>query len=749
MVRRQQTDLEILFQEALRKRIGEKRHQFWFASGARFAFEGSELSVEVDSPFMVDWIVNSGYVHIFEQIGLELFATEIKVNVSLKGSKGTYGRSVPFVASSASQPTFEPPARVSSAVIGDSNRSVFSESESSAPPKRKRGRPRKNPIAEPVLQERAVGDGFAQDVLFDLPSIESDVLLNERRLAERTPIAPLAEVSVPEPPRRRRGRPRKNPAPEQERAGDRAGVANGARLSIYNPDSEPTQSSVRQAPFYASAETTSPNSEPRSFLDAYQSEQRRRALDALTPPSEARFVNSGGIDLSESERALWTVGDFEADERETTIQPREPSRQFGDRVPGNFPTLDGEPRRRGRGRPKGSTNRKSTNVERPGLFPTAPDDEEEIVSRDSKGHNVVARPKESTPRLKSEDRAVRFASLNTFVEGFSNTFARNVVNVAIAQPGAMSPVFIYGSTSVGKTHLLEGICDAYSRKPGAKPPLYMTSEQFTSAFIHSLRGGGSFRDRFKEISLFALDDIHFLEGKTSTQTELLNVVDFLRARGVQIVFSANKPLKDLVKLRGELTTRIESGVVCDIKNPERETLARILRQMALERKIIIGDDVCRYVVSRFATHARQLSGALNRLLATHWTTGAPVNMDLAREALADLATSNIRNVRLDDVERVVQEVFGLESNALKSSSRAKKCSDPRAVAMWIARKHTRAALAEIGNFFGGRKHSAVLSAQKKVDEWIKRGETLDASGASISVNEAIERVERALSYPLR
>ena len=119
----------------------------------------------------------------------------------------------------------------------------------------------------------------------------------------------------------------------------------------------------------------------------------------------------------------------------------------------------------------------------------------------------------------------------------------------------------------------------------------------------------------------------------------------------------------------------------------------------------------------------------------------------AREALADLAASNLRSVRLDDVERVVQEVFGLESNALKSSSRAKKCADPRAVAMWIARKHTRAALAEIGNFFGGRKHSAVLSAQKKVDAWIETNETLDAAGAPISVNEAIERVERALSYP--
>ena len=723
MVRRRQTDLGILFQEALRERIGEKRHQYWFATGVRFAFEGSELSVEVDTPFMVDWIVNSGYVHIFEQIGRELFATEINVKISLKGSEGAYVPTSPRPAASpADLFSLDPSAQlVSSSVENAARQSAPAapvDPAPSAPPKRKRGRPRKNPVPEPAPASAPVQTAPVQDSLFDLPSTEFDVLSNDRRVLDWSSSAPYA-APVQAPPKRKRGRPRKNPVPERE------------------------STSVRPEPVDALPAPASPNLAPRSFIDVYQTEQRRQDLNAQNALANPRYANPAGVDLSESERAAWAVGDFDASDAETLVQPRVDALSGGP-APRPFSYSQQEPRRRGR--PKGSTNRKPANVEQRALFPSVEDDEEEEVSRDSRGFNVVARPREPA-RVRAEVGVVRFASLNTFIEGFSNRFARRVLDVAITQPGAMNPVFVHGPTSVGKTHLLEGICDAYSRMPGARPPLYMTSEQFTSAFIHSLRGGGTFRDRFRNISLFALDDVHFLEGKTSTQTELLNVLDFLRSAGVQIVFSANKPLNELTKLRGELTTRIESGVVCPIKNPERETLALILRQMAIERNMIVGDDVCRYVVSRFATHARQLSGALNRLLATQLTTGMPINLELAREALADLAASNLRSVRLDDVERVVQEVFGLESNALKSSSRAKKCADPRAVAMWIARKHTRAALAEIGNFFGGRKHSAVLSAQKKVDAWIETNETLDAAGAPISVNEAIERVERALSYP--
>ncbi|MBR4976339.1 MAG: hypothetical protein IKY61_04740, partial [Thermoguttaceae bacterium] len=374
------------------------------------------------------------------------------------------------------------------------------------------------------------------------------------------------------------------------------------------------------------------------------------------------------------------------------------------------------------------------------------DDEtrDDEVLRDANGFNIVkvAKPQARTAVASS----VRLASLDTFVEGFSNQLARKIADVAILQPGAMNPIFIGGPTSVGKTHLLEGICERYGRYPNRKPALYMTAEQFTTAFIQSLHGGvGSFRDRFRNISLLAIDDLHFLEGKTTTQVELLSVVDMLRQHNVQLVFSANRPLAELTKLSGELTTRVQGGFVCQIGPPEREMLSQILRQMALKRRIALSDEVCRFVVSRFTTHARQLSGALNRLYIAHLTTGAPIDVPFAQEALADLIASNVRAVKLEDVERVVQETFGLDDEELKSKSRSKRCADPRALAMWLARKHTRSALAEIGAYFGGRRHSAVLSAQKKVDYLLKTNGSIENGSAALDVADAIERMERSLA----
>ncbi|MBR4104962.1 MAG: hypothetical protein IKK39_13000, partial [Thermoguttaceae bacterium] len=406
--------------------------------------------------------------------------------------------------------------------------------------------------------------------------------------------------------------------------------------------------------------------------------------------------------LSESERAVWATG----------------SADFAAATPN-------VPQKRGR-KPKTP------------LFPNADvaESRDAEVLRDANGFNIVKAPKLQA-RVATGASSVRLASLDTFVEGFSNQLARKIADVAILQPGAMNPIFIGGPTSVGKTHLLEGICERYGRYPNRKPALYMTAEQFTTAFIQSLHGGaGSFRDRFRNISLLAVDDLHFLEGKTTTQVELLSVVDMLRQRNVQLVFSANRPLAELTKLSGELTTRVQGGFVCQIGPPEREMLSQILRQMALERRIALSDEVCRFVVSRFTTHARQLSGALNRLYVAHLTTGAPIDVPFAQEALADLIASNVRAVKLEDIERVVQETFGLDDEELKSKSRSKRCADPRALAMWLARKHTRSALAEIGAYFGGRRHSAVLSAQKKVDRLLKTNGSIENGSAAFDVDRS-------------
>ncbi len=831
MVVRRKADLELLFQEALRKSIGDQRYQLWFADGVRFSFEGNVLSVKVDTPFMVDWI-NNGYARLFEKIGAELFNTPIKATVALKdanerafserersasvdsneqspddqSASQSTASSDPAPNAEQTSVTTETPnvnaspyldpvlESVPTYIPSESAPNAFSVNEQSnaqEPRKRRRGRPRKNteqeiptpqnafnsfngstfePNVEPSLNPfstQNAPDPFAPAFGSYPGSAYANAARSEFAQNDFTPEeigyanAPYANQPPSAPPKRKRGRPRKNPVPEEN---DATRYAPNALPGFPQPGQfiQARQYPQMQTQTYPQArqysQIPSPNAQGNpnetSFFDVFDAQAKREAF-VNSVQNEKRETPT----LSDAERIAWAVGNFD----ERTQRPDDSE------------TPQYRPKR---GRPKGSTNRRprQTNAsESVNLAPNAygygadnrarfeqrqteprrrqtlfDDEEEEQVSRDERGVSYVTRPKEA-PRVKADpDRSTHFASLSTFVRGFSNQLACSVAQVAIAEPGAMSPIFVFGPTSVGKTHLLEGICDVYSRMPNMKPPLYMTSEQFTSAFIQSLRGpGAGFRNRFRDISLFALDDIHFLEGKLSTQTEFLNVLDFLRARRVQMIFSANRPLAELTKLRGELTTRIESGIVCKIDNPERETLAKILRQMALERNIFLDDDVCRYVVSRFAVHARQLSGALNRLFAAHLATGAPINLALARDALADLASANFRNVKLEDVERVVQDVFGLDNNSLKSSSRTKKCADPRAVAMWLARKYTRSALSEIGNFFGGRKHSAVLAAQRKVDKWIQTNEEIDAGDSVYPVNDAIERVERALANPAK
>ena len=216
-----------------------------------------------------------------------------------------------------------------------------------------------------------------------------------------------------------------------------------------------------------------------------------------------------------------------------------------------------------------------------------------------------------------------------------------------------------------------------------------------------------------------------------------------------MIFSADRPLGELTELKSELLTRIESGMVCGIKPAERETLLGIFRQMAAHRGLPIPDEVCRFVVSRFTAHARQLSGALNRLHAAHLATGRPYSIETAAEVLSDLARSRQRTVRLEDIEKTVAEIFRIPTDALRNRSKARQFSQPRMLAMWLARKYTRSALSEIGRYFGNRSHSTVVSAQKRVDSWLQTEGTPAETGLLRDLAETLRRAERVLDAECR
>ena len=355
---------------------------------------------------------------------------------------------------------------------------------------------------------------------------------------------------------------------------------------------------------------------------------------------------------------------------------------------------------------------------------------------------------EQPPRHAASNRPARrrFADLESFVTGHSNRLARASADLAAHRPGELSPLLIHGPTSVGKTHLLEGIWTAVRRSGHRMTVVYLSAEQFTTFFLEALRGSGlpNFRRKYRGVDVLIVDDLQFFCGKRATQVELLYTIDTLLREGRQLAFAADRPPAELAELGPELLTRLQSGMVCRIDPPEHATRLGIVAQMARRLKLQVPDAVQRFIASHFCTHARELSGALCRLRATGQVLGRPVDLAMAEEALAEMIRTNHRVVRLADIQKAVCEVFQLEPGSLLSDRKARSVSYPRMLAMWLARKHTRAALSEIGQFFGRRSHSTVISAQKRVQRWLADGRPVELADRPWDVDEAIRQVERCL-----
>lgn len=352
-----------------------------------------------------------------------------------------------------------------------------------------------------------------------------------------------------------------------------------------------------------------------------------------------------------------------------------------------------------------------------------------------------------TPSVQPVQKSTRrsFADLNSFVTGRSNRLARTVAETVIEQPGRMSPLLVHGPTGVGKTHLLEGIWTA-ARKRRGMTAIYLSAEQFTSSFLQALRGSGlpSFRQKYRGVELLILDDLQFLCGKRCTQVELLYTMNTLLREGRQLVLAADRPLSELEDLGPEMLSRLSGGMVCEIEPPDYETRVAILQQMAHRFELALPHEVQRFVASQLTSHARELSGALCRLQATSQASGRPVDLAMAEGALAEMIRHSSRLVRLPDIEKAICGTFGLEPSSLQSTRKTKGVSQPRMLAMWLARKYTRAALSEIGHYFGRRSHSTVVSAQKRVEDWLAAGTSLQMASRTWRIDDAIHQIEQSL-----
>ncbi len=344
----------------------------------------------------------------------------------------------------------------------------------------------------------------------------------------------------------------------------------------------------------------------------------------------------------------------------------------------------------------------------------------------------------------------KFATLDGFVAGQSNQMVVSVARKAVEHPGHYSPLMFHGPTGVGKTHILEGIRTAARRRRGGPTAMYLTAEQFTTFFVDALRGSGlpSFRSKYRGADILIIDDIQFFRGKRSTLVELHYTIDILIREGRQVVLAADRPPSELHELGAELITRIEGGMITAIEPPDRATrlgiVAGLARVMADRSGPKIPRNVQEFIATRLTSHTRELSGALCRLQATAEAFDRPVTLNMAEETLSDMVRHSGRLVRLGDIQRAVCDRLGLEPDSLQSARKAKTVNHARMLAMWLARKHTRAALTEISSFFGRRSHSTVISAQRRVDGWIAAETPLQVFEDTSTIDETIRRIEQSL-----
>jgi len=316
-------------------------------------------------------------------------------------------------------------------------------------------------------------------------------------------------------------------------------------------------------------------------------------------------------------------------------------------------------------------------------------------------------------------------TFDSFVIGSSNRFAHAAaLAVAEAPAQAYNPLFIYGGTGLGKTHLLQAVAQYVSEHQGELSVRYVTSETFMNDFINALRDKRieGFKQRYRAYDLLLIDDIQFFEHKERIQEEFFHTFNSLYEAGRQIVISSDRPPKEIATLEERLRSRFEWGLITDIQPPDLETRIAILRKKVTTDGIAVTDpEVLTFIAGRVTTNIRELEGALTRVVAFSSLTGLPLDVDLAEQVLRDLfpSSGDLPEVTIGRIQEAVCERFSLTVQELVSPRRSQAVAYPRQVAMYLSRELTDASLPKIGTEFGGRDHTTVMHANAKITRMIK------------------------------
>jgi chromosomal replication initiator protein len=315
-------------------------------------------------------------------------------------------------------------------------------------------------------------------------------------------------------------------------------------------------------------------------------------------------------------------------------------------------------------------------------------------------------------------------TFDSFVIGSSNRFAHAAaLAVAEAPAQAYNPLFIYGGTGLGKTHLLQAVAQYVGENSADLSVRYVTSETFMNDFINSLRDKRieGFKQRYRTYSLLLVDDVQFFEHKERIQEEFFHTFNSLYEGGSQIVMSSDRPPRDIATLEERLRSRFEWGLITDIQPPDLETRIAILRKRVKTDDINVQDpQVLTFIAGRISTNIRELEGALTRVVAFSSLTGRPMSEELAQDVLKDVfPQGDLPSVTIERIQETVSDRFGLSLDELCGDRRSQNIVYPRQVAMYLSRELTDSSLPKIGKQFGGRDHTTVIHATSKIARMIR------------------------------
>lgn len=314
-----------------------------------------------------------------------------------------------------------------------------------------------------------------------------------------------------------------------------------------------------------------------------------------------------------------------------------------------------------------------------------------------------------------------------FVVGPSNRFAFAAAQAVAEAPAKnYNPFFIYGAVGLGKTHLLQSITHEISRKYPDLKICYLSSEQFTNELINSIRhkSADAFRQKYRSIDVLLIDDIHFIAGKESTQEEFFHTFNVLHDHRKQIIICSDRPPKEIAHLEERLVSRFSWGLITDIQPPDYETRIAILKKKLELEAVSVPDDVITFIASQIKTNIRELEGALLRVVAYSLLEEKTINLSLAKSVLKDMVKETVKTISVEMVQKEVAEFYNLSVADLKNKTRHKNIIIPRQVAMYLSRKLTHHSLPEIGAAFGGKDHTTILHAVKKVEETLLKDEQI-------------------------